>query len=56
MPTDGHPETTEIIVELDDSGAATQMTLTHVGVPADSGGAGGWQQAIEKLAARLADS
>ncbi|MEN0042917.1 MAG: SRPBCC domain-containing protein [Pseudomonadota bacterium] len=53
MP-DGHPETTEIVVELDDSGGSTQMTMTHVGVPADSGGAGGWQQAIEKLAAVLA--
>ena len=33
-----------------------KMIMTHVGVPADSGGAGGWQQAIEKLAARLAVS
>lgn len=53
MP-EGHPETTEIIVELDDADGPTKMTMTHVGVPADSGGAGGWQQAIEKLAARLA--
>ena len=55
MP-DGHPETTEIIVELNDSDGSTQMTMTHVGVPAGSGGAGGWQQAVEKLAASLADS
>jgi uncharacterized protein YndB with AHSA1/START domain len=48
MPA-GHPEVTEIIVELEDVGGKTQLTLTHVGVLAGSRGAGGWAQAIEKL-------
>ena len=49
MP-DGHPETTEVIVELKDLGGRTKMVMTHAGVPADSGGAGGWNQAFDKLA------
>jgi uncharacterized protein YndB with AHSA1/START domain len=52
MP-EGHPETTEVIVELEDLGGRTRMVLTHVGVPADSGGAMGWKMAIDKLAARV---
>ena len=53
MP-EGHPEVTEIIVELSEANGKTTMKMTHVGVPADSGGAGGWVQAIDKLAAILA--
>lgn len=53
MP-EGHPEVTEIIVELADEGGKTRMKMTHIGVPADSQGAGGWHQAIEKMAALLA--
>jgi hypothetical protein len=30
------------------------MVMTHVGVPADSGGAGGWSMAFDKLDAYLA--
>ncbi len=52
MP-EGHPETTEVIVELSSDGGKTKLKLTHVGVPADSGGAGGWAQAVDKLAAAL---
>ena len=52
MP-EGHPETTEVIVDLEDLGGSTKMVMTHVGVPADSGGAGGWAQAIDKLAAHV---
>ncbi|MEM8935960.1 MAG: SRPBCC domain-containing protein [Pseudomonadota bacterium] len=52
MP-EGHPETTEVIVELTERGGKTVMKLTHIGVPADSGGAGGWAQAIDKMAALL---
>ncbi len=52
MP-DGHPEVTEVIVELEERGGQTSMVLTHIGVPADSGGAGGWAQAIEKLSGLL---
>lgn len=52
MP-DGHPESTEVIVELESIDGATRMTMTHVGVPADSPGAGGWAMAIDKLAERV---
>ena len=48
MP-EGHPETTEVTVQLEDLGGRTKMVMTHAGVPADSGGAGGWQQAFDKL-------
>ena len=53
MPGD-HPATTEIIVELDDLGDTTKMVLTHVGVPADSPGAMGWNMALDKLEAHVA--
>lgn len=49
----GHPEVTEVIVELTEVDGGTAMKLIHVGVPADSGGAGGWTQALDKLAAAL---
>ena len=48
MP-EGHPTITEITVLLDDLGGRTKMILTHAGIPADSGGAGGWEQAFAKL-------
>lgn len=54
MP-EGAPATTEVVVTLAADGDQTQMTMTHVGVPAGSPGEGGWQMAIDKLAARLAD-
>ena len=52
MP-EGHPETTEVIVQLEDISGRTKMTMTHVGVPADSPGAGGWNQAFDKLAEQV---
>ena len=52
MP-EGHPATTEVIVELEDHGQFTKMTMTHVGIPADSPGAAGWMMALDKLAARV---
>ena len=52
MPAD-HPVTTEVTVQLEDLGGRTKMVLTHAGVPADSGGAGGWEQAFTKLAAYI---
>lgn len=55
MPA-GHPEITEVIVELAEKNGKTLMKMTHVGVPADSRGAGGWAQAIDKLAAAIAAS
>lgn len=54
MP-EGHPEVTEVVVELEDLGQRTKMVLTHVGVPADSPGAAGWNMALDKLEARLAE-
>jgi uncharacterized protein YndB with AHSA1/START domain len=54
MP-DGHPTTTEVRVELQATGGRTQLVLTHLGIPADSPGARGWQMALAKLAARLAE-
>lgn len=52
MP-EGHPDITEVIVELSEAGGKTTMTLVHVGVPEGSAGAGGWTQAFDKLAAAL---
>ena len=52
MP-EGHPTTTEVLVELDDLGGRTRMVMTHFGVPAGSPGATGWTMALDKLAAHL---
>jgi uncharacterized protein YndB with AHSA1/START domain len=52
MP-EGHPEATEIIVELEDLGGRTKMVMTHVGVPAGSPGESGWTMAFDKLAAHI---
>jgi uncharacterized protein YndB with AHSA1/START domain len=49
MP-EGTPDSTDVVVELEDRGGKTNMVMTHVGVPAGSPGEGGWAQAIEKLA------
>lgn len=53
MP-EGHPTTTEILVELDDLNGRTKMTLTHVGIAEGSPGAAGWSMAMDKLAAHVA--
>lgn len=53
MP-EGHPDITEVIVELHETGNKTLMTMVHVGVPAGSAGAGGWSQAFDKLAELIA--
>ena len=52
MP-DGHPTTTEVIVELDEIDGHTKMVMTHVGIPAGSPGAMGWTMAFDKLAVYL---
>ncbi|MGI9606190.1 MAG: SRPBCC family protein [Acidimicrobiales bacterium] len=50
MPApEGHPGTTQVIVELEEVDGKTKMTMTHVGVDADSPGAMGWNMAIDKL-------
>ena len=48
MP-EGHPTTTEIIVELESVSGRTKMLMTHAGVPEDSPGAAGWTMAFDKL-------
>ena len=53
MP-EGHPTTTEILVELDDLGGRTKMVMTHFGIPTDSPGAAGWTMALDQLTAHLA--
>ena len=45
--------TTTVIVQLEDLGERTKMTMTHVGVPADSPGKSGWEQAFTKLEAYI---
>ena len=52
MP-EGHPETAQVIVELEPVDGKTKMTMTHIGVPADSPGASGWGMAFDKLNAYL---
>ncbi len=50
----GHPETTEVRVEFEDLGNGTRMVMTHIGIPADSPGAAGWEMAFAKLTAYVA--
>jgi uncharacterized protein YndB with AHSA1/START domain len=49
MP-EGSPTTTEVTIVLEDLGGRTKMVMTHAGIPADSPGASGWNQAFDKLA------
>ena len=54
-PMPNTPDMTTVTVLLEDLGdGRTKMRLTHEGVPENSGGASGWNQAFDKLAARLA--
>ncbi len=48
MP-ESFPATTEIIVELEDLGSRTKMTMTHAGMPANQGASNGWEQAFAKM-------
>ncbi len=50
----GHPKT-QVVVELKDLGGQTQLTLTHLGIPADSPGAMGWTMALDGLAKYVED-
>lgn len=52
----GHPDITEVIIELSEEAGKTMMTMVHVGVPDGSPGAGGWNQAFDKLARFIAQS
>ena len=51
---EGHVSTTQVRVELEDTGGVTKIVLTHVGIPAGSAGAVGWAMALDKLTAWLA--
>lgn len=53
MP-EGFPDITEVIVDLSEVDGKTKMILVHVGVEAGTAGAGGWNQAFDKLATLLA--
>ena len=48
MP-EGFPMTTEVTVVLEELDGRTKMTMTHAGMPADSGAGGGWEQAFAKM-------
>ena len=48
MP-EGHPDITEVIVELSEVKGGTLMKMTHIGVKEGTAGAGGWNQAFDKL-------
>ena len=50
---EGYPQTTQVTVVLEDLDGQTKMVLTHAGIPADSGGGGGWEQAFDKLAEHI---
>ena len=52
MP-EGYPVTTEVTVLLENLDGRTKMVMTHAGIPADSGAAGGWAQAFDKLVDHL---
>ena len=47
---------TEVLVELEDLDGRTKMKMTHVGVPENSPGAFGWNQALDKLAEYIGSS
>jgi hypothetical protein len=49
-----HPNSTEVRVEIATVGDGARMVLTHLGIPAESPGALGWQMALGKLARSLA--
>ena len=53
MPSGAHLETS-VVVELEDLAGRTRMTMTHIGIPADSPGGQGWAMAIDKLEQRVA--
>ena len=52
MPA-GHFTTTEVHVQLEAVDGHTKMVMTHVGIPADSPGAAGWNMAFDKLTTYL---
>lgn len=55
MP-EGHPDVTEVVVELSEVDGKTRMVMVHKGVPEGTAGAGGWRQAIDKFADLLGEA
>ncbi len=55
MP-EGHPDITEVIVDLVEEDGKTVMTMVHVGVVAGTAGDGGWNQAFDKLGGLFEDA
>ncbi|MEM8976534.1 MAG: SRPBCC domain-containing protein, partial [Pseudomonadota bacterium] len=53
MPDD-FPDVTEVIVELSSEGDQTRMVMVHVGVEEGTAGAGGWNQAFDKMGVLIA--
>lgn len=53
MPKGANMETS-VVVELEVLAGRTRMTMTHIGIPADSPGGQGWAMAIDKLEQRVA--
>lgn len=51
----GTPTATRVEVDLEDLDGSTRMVMIHVGVPADSSGAQGWEMAFDKLQERIAE-
>ncbi len=54
MPDD-FPDVTEVIVELTQEREQTRMVMVHVGVEEGTSGAGGWNQAFDKMGTLIAD-
>jgi uncharacterized protein YndB with AHSA1/START domain len=49
-----HSDVTTVRVELEGDGhGSTRVRLTHLGIPADSPGATGWEMALDKLTALI---
>jgi len=55
MP-DSFPDITQVIVELSEAQDKTRMVMVHVGVAEGTAGAGGWNQAFDKLEELVAAS
>ncbi len=53
MPDGSAPVDTTVTVVLEAVDGGTKMTMTHAGVSAESGAAGGWSQAFGKMATYL---
>ncbi len=49
------PDITEVVVELSVEGNKTRMVMVHIGVVAGTAGDGGWNQALDKLGALVAE-